>query len=433
MSVRETVEREIESVRAHARDAIDATDEEIERGLQIHAETVACDLFGFLPSTRSTAGRELLAEMIEVGSTTNELIPVGEVIDKTSPAYDPTCAAQFSTAIESTGLDCTVLTAGSEKNLHHSINRISACIHLFDAYDGPIRKVTSVAELDDAVAADELAVFFSTNCPPAQGGLRDGMDAHWWIGLLYRLGVRIMHLTYNRRNWVGDGCLEPADGGLSIHGREVVRQLNRLGIAVDTAHSGRQTTLDAAACSEAPIMATHTTCTGVYEFPRGKSDAELQAIADGGGLIGICAIPHFLARKGNLADLLDHVEYAVELVGPEHVAIGTDNGFRPASTDDQPSVPSRPSPSPYGPDEWFGAWDYAPERADIPAANRKSLAWVNWPLFTVGLVARGFDAATIERILGGNFRRVMREVEETKDAEAFALHRVEPRYNGRSP
>ncbi len=433
MSVVDTVQQDIESYRKHGREAIDATDEELEHGLRLHAETFGCDLFGFLPSTRSTAGRELLSEMIETGATTNELIPVGEVLNKTSPAYGEACADQFATAIDATGLDCTVLTAGSEKNLHHTINRISACIHLFDEFDGPIRKVTSISDIDEAVATDELAVFFSTNCPPAQGGLRDGMDAHWWIGLLYRLGVRIMHLTYNRRNWVGDGCLEPADGGLSLHGREVVHQMNRLGMAVDTAHSGRQTTLDAAECSDAPIMATHTTCTGVYDFPRGKSDEEFKTIADGGGLIGICAIPHFLARQGSLVDLLDHVEYAVHLVGADHVAIGTDNGFRPVSAPHQPEVPERPASSPYGPDEWFGAWDYAPERASIPDANRKSLAWVNWPLFTAGLVARGFDDATIEKILGGNFRRVMAAVEDAKSAEAVALHQVESRYSGRSP
>jgi len=90
----------------------------------------------------------------------------------------------------------------------------------------------------------------------------------------------MMHLTYNRRNVVGDGCMEANEGGLSAFGYDVVARMNELGIAIDTPHTGRKTTLQAAEASSAPIAASHTVCRALRDHPRGKCDEQIRAIAE---------------------------------------------------------------------------------------------------------------------------------------------------------
>ncbi|PJB67220.1 MAG: dipeptidase, partial [Armatimonadetes bacterium CG_4_9_14_3_um_filter_58_7] len=219
------------------------------------------------------------------------------------------------------------------------------------------------------------------------------------------------------RNWLGDGCMEPADAGLSLHGREVVKHMNRIGMVVDTPHSGQQTTIDAANHSKAPIMATHTACQSIHPHPRGKNNDALKAIADTGGLVGICAIPYFLGERGTLKDLLNHIDYAVDLMGVDHVGIGTDTTYPMPHYTDVPSPWEKyPKVSPYNGDAWYGAWESVQHLHTTPdEEQQQSLAWTNWPCFTVGLVARGYSEGDIAKIIGGNFLRVLRAVEESAE------------------
>jgi len=408
----------IERARESALKVVGATPEQVEKGLELHKRLFASDLFGFLPRTLSAKAHATITEMIGNGAAYAELSPVYDVLRANSHIYDPDCREQFVDAVRATGLNCTVLTAGSEKSLHHSIHRISWYIHLFDTMGDSVKKATCVADIEAIHREGKLAVVCSTNCAPAQSGLTDGMDAHYWIDIFYRLGIRIMHLTYNRRNWVGDGCLEPADGGLSLHGVDVVKHLSRIGMAVDTAHSGRRTTLDAARLSKAPIMATHTACQALYDHPRGKSDDELKAIADTGGLVGICCIPYFLGENGGLKDLLDHIDYAIHLIGTDHVAIGTDTTYVGPPPPGLPPIEGFPKASPYSADRWFGAWKEGHLQPKPEQHLQESLAWTNWPYFTVGLVARGYSECDIEKMLGKNLLRVLAEVENAAESPA---------------
>jgi len=226
-----------------------------------------------------------------------------------------------------------------------------------------------------------------------------------------------MHLTYNRRNYVGDGCAEPANGGLSELGRDLVAEMNRVGIIVDTPHSGKQTTLDAAAVSDKPIMASHTGAeavfkpimashTGaeaVFKHMRCKSDEELKAIAGKGGLIGVYVLPNMLGPNATLATMLDHVDYIAKLVGVDHVAIGTDTCYQ----SDWPEGISGYE-TPRFSAQWWGNWNE--QNHPLPPSDEAaagSLAWTNWPLYTVGLVTRGYSDSDIEKIVGGNLMRVL--------------------------
>lgn len=221
--------------------------------------------------------------------------------------------------------------------------------------------------------------------------------------IFFQPGIRMMHVTYNRRNRLGDGCAEVANGGLSDFGRATVAEMNRVGVIVDIAHSGWRTSLESAEESSKPIVASHSTCAGVYPHIRSKPDGVIRAIADSGGYIGICCIPRFLRGTGDIRAFLDHIDYAVQKFGPDHVAIGTDVAYRSQFTEGEASkVPSRRAArtrfAALWPDDSF---------ATLPAMTH-SLAWTNWPLFTVGMVQRGYSDSSIRKIPGANVLRVAR-------------------------
>lgn len=413
----------IEQYQRDARQVLGASDEEIERGLELHANSFTCDAFGFLPGTLSKRACERLRNAILSGAEKTEIMNLRGLLRNLSHLYNPGCRQLFVDAIKAAGMNCTVLTMGSEKDLHHSVHRISQYVHVFDMLRDVLHKAVRHEDIDQAVEENKLAVVCSTNCPPAHGGLKNGHEARQWIDILYRFGVRVMHLTYNRRNWVGDGCLEPADGGLSLHGRDVVRQLNEIGMAIDTPHTGRRTTLEAAELSSTPIMATHTGCEEVFPHPRCKSDEELRAIAAGGGFVGIFCVPHFLGERGDINVLLDHVDHAVDVMGVDHVGIGTDKSWCVNIFEIVPKdyIPPQPRSSPSS--SWHSAW--IPEihhkyktNGNEPDAHRDSLNWVNWPWFTVGLVKRGYSDEEIKKIIGGNFKRVLAEIQDAADKPA---------------
>ena len=148
------------------------------------------------------------------------------------------------------------------------------------------------------------------------------------LELLYRFGLRVQQLSYNNQNLIGAGCMEPNGGaGLSVFGQKFVAKCNELGIVVDTGHCGYNTTMDACKYSKAPVIATHTGVEKVFFHARCKSDDEIRAIADTGGVVGIFAMPWFSAEDPDnttVDHVIDHIQYVADLVGVVHVCIGTD-------------------------------------------------------------------------------------------------------------
>ena len=218
----------------------------------------------------------------------------------------------------------------------------------------------------------------------------------------------MMHLTYNRRNAIGDGCGESANAGLSDFGRAAIAEMNRVGVIIDVAHSGLKTSLEAAQTSQKPIVASHSGAWELTPHCRCKNDDVIGAIVDTGGLIGITNIPAFLGKSGDIAALLDHIDYVANRFGTDYVAIGTDNPYTAASVFEQKSPAGRPART-----RWEALW---PEDDPLFSPMWKqeqqiqSLVWTNWPLFTVGLVQRGYVDEDIRKIIGGNFLRVATEV-----------------------
>lgn len=227
------------------------------------------------------------------------------------------------------------------------------------------------------------------------------------VELFRRLGVRIVQLTYNGSNMVGDGCLVPNDAGLRPYGREVLAKLNELGTLIDVSHVGWETTRQAIAASRAPIAATHTGAAAVNNVPRNKPDDILRSLAQRGGVAGVYMMP-FLRASGqpDADDFLRHVTHCLNVCGEDHVGIGSDLSITPLDLTPEfrqthaDFVKVRRARGISAPGEDENVFNYVPDfntpRRVEQVADR--------------LAAAGHPSARIEKIIGGNWVRLLGEV-----------------------
>jgi membrane dipeptidase len=227
------------------------------------------------------------------------------------------------------------------------------------------------------------------------------------VAVFHNLGLRIAQPTYNRRNLMGDGCLEEADGGLSHLGYEFITELNRLRIVLDLSHAGRRVIAQGIQASKAPMAITHTGCRALVDVPRNTDDAALQALADRGGVAGIYFMP-FLRAGGqpHSDDVIRHLEHAVNVCGEDHVGLGTDGSISGIEiseafrTFQRKFVADRIKAGVAAPGESPDVFNLIPE--------------YNSPLrfltLADDLARRGWPAARIDKILGANFARLFAEV-----------------------
>lgn len=213
-----------------------------------------------------------------------------------------------------TAANCTVAVwEGFEPTMRH----IASFGRWLDEHADLVRRVLSVEDVRAAKTEGRVGVILGwQNTSPIEDDLRR-------LPLFHELGVRIVQLTYNTQNLVGAGCYESHDSGLSDFGREVVAELNRVGIAIDLSHVGSRTATDAALASEAPVAFTHVCPAALKPHPRNKSDDELRLVAERGGMVGVTPFPWFLAEP-TLDAYLDAVEHVIDVAGEEHVGIGSD-------------------------------------------------------------------------------------------------------------
>ncbi len=153
--------------------------------------------------------------------------------------------------------------------------------------------------------------------------IEDDLDL---VDAYYAAGLRVVQLCYNRKNLVGDGASERTDAGLSYFGVQLIERLNTLGMAVDCAHTGERTSLDAVACSSAPVIISHANARGLHDNRRNVSDELIKAIAASGGVVGTVGFPAFLVQEGQptLDHFIDDFVYKADLVGIDHVGLGID-------------------------------------------------------------------------------------------------------------
>jgi len=381
------------------------TQAQLQHGLELHADAVVFDAYGFSP--RAALDGDLLACEMEAGASDLELQDLGEEMTMTRAARDDAECAEFQAAWEQSGVTCIFQNAGEEgQDPIRMMKRLARFTYVTDFMSDFIRKAVVPEDIAAAKAAGKRALYFTANGVAQPQQWTSVEEELGLIRIFFQLGIRMMHLTYNRRNMIGDGCAEPANGGLSDFGRAVVAEMNRVGVIVDTAHSGWQTSLEAARASSLPMVASHSGCVAVNEHHRCKPDHVIRAVCDTGGFIGICCVPSFLGRSGDINALLDHIDHVVRHFGAEHVAIGTDVAYTSSryAEEARKLPPRRRSRTPFrsfwAPDDALFA-----SRWQDPEMQQ-SLAWTNWPLYTVGLVQRGYSDDEIRKILGGNVLRV---------------------------
>jgi len=388
-----------------AKAVLKASPKQIERGIDLHKQFLVCDTFGFDPKIYTKRIVRTLNNMIREGDSGLTLKHKLAELWETEAAHDSTAQRQYLEAFRESGVTCIVHNVGMEgQNPPGTLNVLSQYAQKHDVLGDKLIKALNVKDILRAKNDRKLCLVWSLNSPPVLLNWVDVRDQLDRIDVYHRLGVRMMHLTYNRRNFIGNGCTERDDAGLSDLGIGIVRRMNEIGVIVDTSHTGRKSTLDAAGASDRPIVASHTGCDRLYHHDRNKTDKEIRAIAGTGGLVGIYTIPHFLGRRSTVRTLLDHVDCVVKLVGVNHVSIGTDTCYVSA-------MPKSPKMKQW-PRARKSTWANWQPRHRVHADSRDenqagSLAWMNWPYFTVGLVTRGYSDGDIQKILGLNFLRVL--------------------------
>jgi membrane dipeptidase len=263
-----------------------------------------------------------------------------------------------------------------------------------------LARVRAASDIEAAKRAGRVGLVY---------GFQDGVMFETDLARLdtfHQLGVRVIQPTYNRRNLLGDGCMEPANAGLSRTGVEAIARMNALGILVDLSHCGRQTAADAIRASKRPVAFTHTGCDAVAAHPRHRTDGELKAVADKGGVSGIYVMPYLAGgRQPTAADVIRHLEHAIRVAGEDHVSIGTDGGVSPEVVDDAfrkrfaDVTRRRREAGIAAPGETEEGYLFA---SDLNVPNR-------FELVAAHLDARGHSTTRIEKLLGLNLLRVFRE------------------------
>jgi len=394
----------IEEDRRIALDLLKPSARDLDRGLALHAAGHVIEAYGFAPFSAVDGAR--MKALVEAGASPDEIEAQHESDMRVRAATDPDERAIHLAAWAAAGVDAIFLNAGQETtDPMRCLRRLAYSTYAADLLKDQVCRAACPADLERAKAEGRRAVYLTANAVPMPQRWMAVEEELEYLRLFFRLGARMMHLTYNRRNLIGDGCGESSDAGLSDFGRTVVREMNRVGMIVDVAHAGFRTSLEAAQVSERPVMASHTAAHALHPHYRAKPDAVVKAIADTDGVVGVCGVPSFLGGSGDIRAMMDHIEYLVKLVGARHVAIGTDNWYMSprdeAAWEQAPPRPPRRKP-------WYALWPKRPDGFVPRPEQRRSMAWTNWPLFAVGMAQRGLADDQIRAILGENVLRVAR-------------------------
>ncbi len=294
-----------------------------------------------------------------------------------------------------------VFGEGDDAPFEYTVQSIASYDAMIRAHADEFLKVHTGKDILHAKATGKVGLIYGF-----QNTLMLGDDAER-VRIFSDLGVRVIQLSYNLRNRVGDGSMAKENAGLTEFGREVVNQLNDNKVLVDLSHSGEKLCLDAIAESKVPIAITHTACFGVTPHPRNKTDNELKRLADAGGVAGIYFMPYLkIGSQPYADDLIRHIEHAINICGEDHVGIGSDGSVSGIDNMEnykamlKADVENRKKQGVAAPGETVDIVPFLPDLSDHEKYH--SLA--------KKLSARGHSARRVDKILGGNFLRLMTDV-----------------------
>ena len=250
-------------------------------------------------------------------------------------------------------------------HLLYCMDALGCFLQEVEEHSGSIAVARCAADIERTRAEGRLAAILAVENSDA---LEKSLHV---LPLLYQLGVRAMTFTHSTRSWAGDGCEVEGGGGLTDFGRQLLAQMNELGMVVDVSHLNEPGFWDVARAAQAPFMATHSCCRALCDHPRNLRDEQLRALAEKGGVVSITFVPDFIdAHNPTFDGLLDHIEHAVAVAGIDHVGLGSDF-----------------------------------DGGGLLLADATCL-----PDVAVGLAARGYAEADVRKILGANQLRLLQQV-----------------------
>ena len=342
------------------------------------------------PSGVSDAARALYARALVLDC--NSAPPLPERLPLSQADLD---------VVRGSGIDVIKLTVGGiNDDFAHTVSSITEVQRLIEVHPDYFTAVRNGADLARAKHERKLGIILSFESVEMLGGQLSALE------VFRDLGVRVMQLSYNRTSPFAAGVMEPNGGGLTALGRNAVREMNRLGVAVDVSHANPATTADVLALSSQPPVMTHAGCAAVHAHPRNKTDEQLRALAAKGGVVGIYDLPYLSAspHQPTTDDYLAHLTHALEVAGEDHVGIGSDVGIAPLDT------------SPQGMAELDR--EFKERRAaglSAPEEDRPPyVVGLNVPrrmeIIADRLLKRGYSTAVTEKVLGANFARVFGQI-----------------------
>ena len=301
-----------------------------------------------------------------------------------------------------TAIRDTVLPVGNVADAWGDYKReIDSKQAILNANPDRLLLVRTAADILKAKREKRLAIVIGTQDTAMVGADLDR------LAQMKKDGVMTVQLTYNNGNLAGDGALEPRDGGITKLGRATIERIEAEKLLLDLSHGGARTMAEAAAHAKRPLVISHTGARALTEHPRNTADATMKAVADKGGVVGVYFMPFLtLDSRPKGEDLLRHVEHVANLVGEDHVGIGTDNGPLPTVLDAKTKEAidkwqkERIDRGIAAPGEAIGVYPFMPDYNSIDRYRR----------FAADLAKRGWTQARLEKLMGANFLRVYREV-----------------------
>ncbi|WP_454857502.1 dipeptidase [Rhizobium binxianense] len=280
------------------------------------------------------------------------------------------------------------------ENFREGIGYVSEWKRFLRENDDIIRPVRTVDDIHAAKAEGRTGIIIGwQNTSP----LEDRLD---YVEIFKDLGVGIMQMTYNTQNYSGAGYLEEVDSGLTGFGREVLAELNRVGVLCDLSHVGDKTTADVIAHSRRPVCISHVLPRALRDVKRNKPDELFVACAEKGGIIGISLFAPGLAagNEATVEDYLDAMAYVIDLVGEDHVGIGTDFSL------DRP----RPGPWLLWANKDKGTARTLTEFGSVKISKPKGIERITeMPNLTARMLSRGWSEELVLKLLGRNWLRVL--------------------------
>ncbi len=280
-------------------------------------------------------------------------------------------------------------------NSYESVLKFFASWNGFIAdHDEHMMRIDSPGDLDRVKRSGKLGILLGLQ---NSDQFRNPND----VDFFYALGQRVSQLTYNSRNFIGNGSTERHDEGISDFGVAIIERMNKVGMAVDVSHCGDRTTLDAFELSKKPVLITHSNCRALAGgHPRDKSDEAIRKVGSNGSVMGITAVRMFVKAEEptTIEDVLNHFDHVKKLIGPEHLGVGSDIDLY--GYDKMPPELNKQLRASYK-----GSYGFR-EKIDVEGLDHPKRMFD----LTEGLIRRKYNDAEIRGILGGNFARVLKEI-----------------------